>query len=165
MATRSNIIIRGGQFKCYLYRHYDGYPAETGAHLLETMNAARLLGQNNNRPDDRAVSLVNRLLRSTADDPGYDGKPSYHYEITDEIHGDIEHLYIVRMANPFGIQILHAQIGIGIGDDRDEAAIIAESVPYTPAEFADMVNRERADITARMRARGYKGEVLPIALA
>ena len=81
MATRSNIIIKQGRNKIYLYRHWDGYPSETGRDLL-----TRLL---ESRRHDEGQAFLSNLIRANRED--WEGKPLY--ELTDRIHGDIEYLY------------------------------------------------------------------------
>jgi len=81
MATRSNIIIKQGRNKIYLYRHWDGYPSETGRDLL-----TRLL---ESRRHDEGQAFLSNLIRANRED--WEGKPLY--ELTDQIHGDIEYLY------------------------------------------------------------------------
>ena len=85
MSTRSNIIIKCGETTLHLYRHWDGYPAETGAHLLETfLDTSKSLGAN---------AFVRALLADCEDEPGPNGNPRYRYEVTSGLHGDIEHAY------------------------------------------------------------------------
>ena len=77
MGTRSNILIEYGSTKIFLYRHWDGYPEVTGYDL------ARILSRPN-EPDKKlgwAGTFLTRLLEQ--DD----------YELTTDLHGDIEYLY------------------------------------------------------------------------
>lgn len=154
MSTRTNIIVKGGKFSLILYRHYDGYPAEAGAHLLETLKACGMTGDLSRRhPDDCAASFVNRLLRTHCADSFGSGGVRFEYEVTTEIHGDIEHLYRVEFTNGGGVKVSHRTIDIGQSDQGD-SILVSGLVSYSLAAFADMVNRERAGINARMRARG-----------
>lgn len=159
MGTRSNIRVRGGQLDFMLYRHWDGYPAETGAHLLETLKASGLTGDLSNRhPDDCAAQFVNRLLRTfTARDDG----PAFSYEVTTGLHGDIEHLYEVRFTNGGWVEILHGPID---RESEDDAATFAALVPYMVPEFAAMVNKERASCTARLKAVGRPEVMEPVSI-
>lgn len=154
MSTRTNIIIKGGKFSVILYRHYDGYPAETGAHLLETLRACGLTGDLSRRhPDDCAASFVNRLLRTHCADSFGSGGVRFEYEVTTELHGDIEHLYRVEFTNGGRLVLAHTEIPIGHAEE-DESVIVGRLSKYSIPEFASMVNRERDGINGRMRARG-----------
>jgi hypothetical protein len=159
MSTRSNIILRGGGFKIYLYRHWDGYPAETGGHLLEMLRDAGLTGNLAKRqPDDCAAQFANVLVQSYRK-VDWQPEPHFPYEVTTEIHGDIEHLYVVRFTNGGWVEIDHAPCQYG--DDRDDSALVASADHYTLTEFSELVNKERAMINRRAKAEVYK----PIELA
>jgi hypothetical protein len=154
VSTRTKIIVKGGKFSLILYRHYDGYPAETGAHLLETPKACGMTGDLSRRhPDDCAASFVNRLLRTHCADSFGNGGVRFEYEVTTEIHGDIEHLYRVEFTNGGQVKVSHRPIDIGQADQGD-SVLVSGLVSYSLTQFADMVNTERAGINARMRARG-----------
>lgn len=156
MGTRSNIIVRGGNFSITLYRHWDGYPSVTGTHLLETLKGAGLTGDlSRRRPDDCAASFANRLLR-THEDSNIGER--FDYEVTTEIHGDIEHLYVVRFTNCGWVEIDHAPIDFG--DARDTPAIVHGAKHYTVPEFKEMVNGERLACNARIRKACPAGAAL-----
>ena len=70
MGTRCNIKIKTGDTTLWIYRHWDGYPAETGVDL-----ATKLVHVKN------ANEFIAKLLKDGA------------YEVTTEQHGDIEYLY------------------------------------------------------------------------
>lgn len=154
MATRSNIFVKGGPFSIMLYRHWDGYLAETGAHLLETLKRAGLTGDLARRhPDDCAAQYANHLLRCN------NGPDRFDYEVTTAIHGDIEHLYAVTFTNGGGFEIGHSKID---RECEDDAAALGATTRYTIREFADLVNRERAQVAARCRSRGIDATVEPV---
>ena len=126
MSTRTNIVIKdkfmGHTF--YIYRHHDGYPAYPGEHVLE-------IAKMNN-----ATNAIKYLL--TREDA--------NYEMTTNIHGDIEHLYVVEL--PTG------KIEYGTGGYGQE--IVAEK--KTRQEFADLVNKDRKHINDYIRSQGKEKE-------
>lgn len=85
MSTRTNITIRHGESEVILYRHHDGYPAETGADLLTKLVAARY----------SVGGLLRALMAEEYAATSYrSARPVY--ELTDSIHGDIEHRYEIE---------------------------------------------------------------------
>lgn len=94
MATRCNIIVRIGQTIVYLYRHWDGYPAETGADLCTKLRAAESLKVAGNSITREAIGshLLLALLSEKRVGDGYDADRA-QYEVTTEIHGDVQWIY------------------------------------------------------------------------
>jgi len=70
MSTRCNVKIRMGETVVWFYRHYDGYPSETGADLYTKIADAK-----------NFTDMTQSLLSDDC------------YEITDMKHGDIEWMY------------------------------------------------------------------------
>ena len=85
MSTRCNIIIHHGASKIMLYRHYDGYLANTGADLAEKFAAA----------NGSADAFLRALMADRYDKASYETEARPVYELTTEVHGDIEYLYKV----------------------------------------------------------------------
>ena len=81
MSTRSNVVIKSGETKIYLYRHSDGYLAEAGYNL-----ACSLMHSNGFK------SFLNSLL-SQKYEADTIREARAVYEFTTEQHGDIEYLY------------------------------------------------------------------------
>ena len=100
MATRCNIrVTDGGRKLSWLYRHWDGYPACTGADLAQTLK--RLLAKS--AEELKPETFVNELLGYRyADEPHR--QDAAIYEITDDLHGDIQWLYTVAFT-PRGLRI------------------------------------------------------------
>jgi hypothetical protein len=88
LSTRTNIIIEYGDSRVYLYRHHDGYLAETGADLARKLAATNgYLGANR---------FVRSLIEEAYEKQSYETEAKRIYEVTSEVHGDIEYLYVVR---------------------------------------------------------------------
>ena len=81
MSTRSNILIKSGSTNIWLYRHCDGYLAETGYNLASTL--AHCNG---------FKSFLDNLLNQKYEATMYRSQQPI-YEFTTEEHGDIEYLY------------------------------------------------------------------------
>tara|TARA_E500000081_G_scaffold71296_1_gene73052 strand:+ start:38 stop:568 length:531 start_codon:yes stop_codon:yes gene_type:complete len=73
MGTRCNIAIETGDTTLWIYRHWDGYPAETGKDL-----ATKLVNVKS------ANEFITKLINDDA------------YEVTTGRHGDIEYLYNIK---------------------------------------------------------------------
>lgn len=86
MSTRANIVILYGSSKVYLYRHCDGYPAELGADLARNLASA---GHSANK-------FVRSLVEARYEKASYETEAKPIYELTTEVHGDIEYLYLVK---------------------------------------------------------------------
>jgi hypothetical protein len=81
MSTRTNILIKSGDTKIWLYRHHDGYLSETGYNLVS--NLAHCTG---------FKSFLDSLLSQKYEATMHrEARPIY--EFTTEEHGDIEFLY------------------------------------------------------------------------
>ena len=88
MSTRSNVLIKMGDTKIYLYRHSDGYPGANGADLAE-----RLIKHKNH-----GKAFINDLLAERYDATEYRPERPV-WELTNGLHGDIEWLYVFEMAD------------------------------------------------------------------
>ena len=93
MGTRCNVIVKHGDTKINLYRHYDGYYAETGYDLItrlgHCMGAKRFDGS-------RCFSFnkfVTNLINAKREPYRYDPADKEQYELTNGIHGDVEFIY------------------------------------------------------------------------
>lgn len=126
MGTRCNIIIRIPAYtqtlsynkvdgtpatrhipeeQIILYRHWDGYPAETGSDLVWLMDALQRWPQStfHNTADIRkllfALSATRRLNHRIYQVEQWASPYRYaDYEDTDDLHGDIEYLYTLTYA-------------------------------------------------------------------
>ena len=89
MGTRANINLIHGDTNIWLYRHYDGYPSETG------YNLASLLIHN---PSFK--KFFNSLI-SQKYNPNEINNEKPVYEITNGKHGDIDYLYTFIFGDNF----------------------------------------------------------------
>ena len=78
MGTRCNIKIKTGDTMLWIYRHWDGYPAETGVDLARKLVNVKT-----------ADEFIAKLLKDDA------------YEVTTDQHGDIEYLYKINFCVDF----------------------------------------------------------------
>lgn len=140
MSTRCNIVITFGNSKLFVYRHCDGYLAVTGADI-----ATRL--QSNPYPAD----FVRNLLGEMYEKASYEAQARPVYELTTELHGDIEHVYYVRFSGHTNrLQgIAHSARPSGHAGDGESWAERAEDVSL--ADFIESVNTDRRVINARLR--------------
>lgn len=92
MGTRCNLYITDTKGnRLWLYRHWDGYPSETGVDIAQTLKKIK--------PGWRSFSeLANALLDKRYEKQGYDIKARPIYEVTDAEHGDIEWRYDIRVS-------------------------------------------------------------------
>ena len=138
MGTRCNVIIIGKGFQIVLYRHWDGYPAETGAALLSALEARNAA----EAADGFGAAALVRHLLSQAEGGRKD------FEITDALHGDIEHVYQIHWpdGNGSSLVIKHAAVDseAQIDNWRDYARA------YSLETFRAMVNSERRECNARI---------------
>jgi len=78
MCTRANIVIQDGAKRIYLYHHSDGYPDGIGVELDIFMQ-----GRYFQTAEECAEAII--------------GIENDNYELTTEIHGDIEFLYTIDL--------------------------------------------------------------------
>ena len=95
MSTRSNIVVNYGDSKIFIYRHWDGYLEATGYDIASTLI-------HHSNPN----SFVRALL-SKKEDSSFTRAANYQYELTSEIHGDIEWLYTITFPQLFFYQKDH----------------------------------------------------------
>lgn len=136
MATRCNIKVTDGRDVYYIYRHWDGYPGETGAHVFEVADKLKDVKDWN-----RGISAVNMFFRYMRED--YEGNPKSHYELTSETHGDIEHFYHIWFKHGGGVVLEYAG---GYGPDLE-----FEAKPLDLEEFRLLVNAERTTMNDNLR--------------
>jgi hypothetical protein len=149
MATRSNIIIKFGSSKLYLYRHWDGYPAVTGADLVQKLRESKF----------NPKAFVNALLTEKRGGEGHD-KDRAQYELTSEIHGDIQCLYRFEFAEDYKVRLgeeaFNVKIGLALRDPGDPVMTESKITVKRPlAQFVQMINGEIAQMNARTRELGY----------
>lgn len=138
MSTRTNIVIRNGKTKVYLYRHSDGYPACNGIDLAEAMAASKNVA-------DLLVNLLSRRYEATKWRPE---KPIY--EVTTDLHGDIEWIYVIcQRRDGKGFRVGWQQIelarrfeGFDVTDDTVQADRTLDAfTSFVKSEEAKMLDR------------------------
>lgn len=129
MSTRTNITIKNGSTTLHLYRHHDGYPAETGADLVEALRS-------NKSCDGFVKALLNH--------------ESARFEITSCLHGDIQHAYLIDFGgwDAKETKVGHATHGGDYGAEVDSWA----HRPTTNGleALVALVNRERQQMNVRI---------------
>lgn len=141
MSTRSNIVILAGKNKVIFYRHWDGYLAETGKDI-----AQKLIDAQSN------MTTKNELLVSFASDK--------NYEITSDIHGDIEYLYEIHLGSSFTGDNKVLEVNIR-WNDRNRSRVAGLRKDWTnltnlnlqsPEQFAGSVNDAIEEMNSIIRA-------------
>lgn len=133
MGTRTTIKVReNNEIVASLYRHWDGYPAETGADLIEKAKEHY----------QDAGNFVAALLEERSENEP--DRKIYRIEPT---AGDIEHFYIISLSWNTPPIIYHAARP-SWNSDIDEWTATAKK--YTLAEFAEIVNKERKEINQKI---------------
>jgi len=111
MSTRCNIIIKSGESKVFMYRHCDGYLAETGADIVRKLESAWGTDGAHYTPAGAADRFLRSLFSEYYDQQSYEKTPRRVYELTTGLHGDIEHSYTIDFKNGFStgsVSIRHA---------------------------------------------------------
>lgn len=135
MATMCNIKITDGRDTYFLYRHWDGYPAETGAHVLEVAETvSQMKGWN------KGIAAVNKFFRYLRED--IQGEMKSHYELTDNVHGDIEHFYHIQFYYDKYVIIGYSK---GYGPELEYT-----TKTYNIQGFRDIVNADRMAINKNL---------------
>ena len=144
MSTRSNVLIKMGDTKIYLYRHSDGYPGANGADLAEKLIKHKNHGK----------AFINDLLAERYDATEYRPERPV-WELTNGLHGDIEWLYVFEMADGdfYDIPVLVKVIERAHADpDLDEGWPMIKDEDIENAKeigldgLIDMSNLDRAEM-------------------
>jgi hypothetical protein len=137
MSTRTNIIVKNGETKLFLYRHHDGYLAGAGADLAIELRKA---GQN-------CTAFVAGLLGKQYEATSYCG-PRPIYEVTSELHGDIEYAYVVKFDRN---QQKAPQIGFAQRGKGEQEVELYQVSMGSLQRFVGEVNAAIAAQNARLR--------------
>ena len=150
MSTRCNVVLRGADGReVVLYRHHDGHLADAGADVLRfAVQYRRYLIS-----PERAA---NWFLRQRYDD----GRVIY--ELTDGLHGDIDHAYVVDLPDIEGEETIvgHAdrhRIREARSKDVSGDDLRPHAMAYGVADFCQAVNEARREVNGLMNERGMKG--------
>jgi hypothetical protein len=139
MSTRANVVIIYGESRVYIYRHHDGYPAGLGVDLARKVQAA---GHNPSK-------LVESLLAERYEQQSYETAPKSVYELTTDIHGDIEYVYrvVFEHGGGQGVRIGYSHRSFD-GPGPETVARLVRTGPL--AEFVESVNRDVRAQNARL---------------
>ena len=120
MSTRCNILITGGTFKLWIYRHWDGYPSMTGYQLGQMLKRLRFPNYCEPNAAQRATGFANMLV-TTMREPSEHRGPEQEYEITATMHGDIEFFYHIHFcAEPTVRVTVHKRPGYDSSIDPND---------------------------------------------
>jgi len=101
MGTRACVIIKKGQSQTILYRHYDGYPERLGCGYDLASRLAMAIEMDLERHKGTVMeptNPINHFMASLLTTP-YDNHGNHHYRITDELHGDLDFIYLLDFSN------------------------------------------------------------------
>lgn len=155
MSTRTNIVIKHGDSTIYIYRHHDGYLAETGADLLTKLAAVVGTPECHMSVEGMADKFVRSIFAEYYEQQSYETTPKAVYELTTELHGDIEHAYYIEFGEHFNtgpVSIRHAARPDNWHSEDVEVedwARIAKR--YSVDSFRAAVNKDREACNARIR--------------
>lgn len=131
MSTRCNVLFEVPEIglSIYIYRHHDGYPEETGVDLLGMAVEAK-----------DAEAFLTLILGSKA------------YELTNGVHGDIQHFYVLRFTKR-GVSFGHAERNTF--EEKCEAVeTLAKAMHHTAHCFQqDVLNPAIEAMNVRCRER------------
>jgi hypothetical protein len=139
MSTHASLLIRDHEREVRLYRHYDGYPAECGADVVEIL-AGATGGTNEPTVFDVANRFFRRLMPTETDCPA---RP--RYELTDG-RDCVDHFYLID--NTARIIGLASKPAWDSDDDEDDWTERLQR--YTIQEFVTVVNRDRLAYNERL---------------
>lgn len=156
MSTRTNIVIINGASRVYIYRHSDGYLGECGADLLLKLEAAWGTPEAHHSPEGTADRFLRALMAEYYEQQSYEKAPKSVYELTTELHGDIEHVYYVEFKDSFNtgpFSIRHAaRPRFWARDDleTEDWAAQHQAKRHSIESFRAAINKDRADMNARI---------------
>lgn len=141
MATRATVLLKDANGnKLTLYRHYDGYPAATGADLARKL---KKMSKHANSYYRGWAAFANMLLSEFYEQQPYEKKPKQVYEITEHEHGDLDYQYAVIWNND-GNVVIHVWESRWVGSERkwQKHSFFEEGLrEYVKLELLDMRKR------------------------
>lgn len=154
MATRSAITIISGAHKISLYRHWDGYPAESIPPLLVAACVARQ-SAHNLQSHWSVVEAANSLLRRLHPATTYsEARPMYELTTSAKDHGDLDWVYTLRLfANGAQLMVEHRDLHA----DKWSADFVGNA-----AEAAEYCNADRDAINQRAKVNGPQDDPYPL---
>ena len=128
MSTRANIVVHFGRTRIYLYRHHDGYPAETGADIVKAL-----------RQGKDADGFLHAILAQS----------DSAFEITNDIHGDVEWFYVLSFTDSKAPQVAFAHRG-DLSESADATYARITAPLGTVEDLIARVNQDRREINTRL---------------
>lgn len=155
MSTRTNIVVTIGESRVYLYRHHDGYLAETGADLVVKLQAAIGTADAHRSPEGAADAFLAAIFAEKYEQQSYEKAPRRVYELTSDLHGDIEHAYFIDFTPRFNtgcVSIRHAARPKCWSEENLEVEDwTANAKRHSLDSFRVAVNKDREETNARIR--------------
>lgn len=142
MSTRCNVRIEYGETRTWLYRHWDGYPEATGADIASKLQSSL----------SSATGLMRELL-SAGEVTRLRGM-EHDYEVTNGVHGDIEHVYVVRFdLDAGGVTVEHLERP-NFESEPSGAPVLRSKFKGIIPEYVDYINKliKHANAVARKRS-------------
>ena len=93
MGTRCNVIVKHGDTKINLYRHWDGYYAETGYDLMTRLWHCMGAGRFDGSRGFHFNKFVTNLINAKREPYRFDPADAEQYQLTNGIHGDVDFIY------------------------------------------------------------------------
>lgn len=157
MSTRTNIVIRSGESRVVLYRHWDGYLAETGRDLHNKLvSAGGTYGS-----DDR---FLRALLAEMNEATSY-REATPVYELTDCLHGDIEYLYVVEFPRQGEATVGWSEVGFNDDEDAARAAIVQRPLAAFRADVNKAITEQnRRLLQLKQQQPAHFGDATPAEL-
>jgi hypothetical protein len=151
MSTRCNIVVKSGKSVIHLYRHYDGYLAETGADIYTKLGVHKT-----------PSAFLRAMMAETYEKEAHEPAPRPVYDLTTDLHGDIEHVYYVTFAHRFttgAVSVKHAERPKGWAEESLEVEDWTRNAKrYDMDAFRKIVNEDRAAINVRLEQMKVKSE-------
>lgn len=143
MSTRCNIQLIRGQSIVWLYRHHDGYLHGTGADIAEKVAAAWGAETAHRDAQGAADHFLRAIFAEQYEATSHCG-PRPIYELTNDVHGDIEYIYQVCFDRG-------PQVGYGVRRPGSEVGCETMSRLVRLGKLEDFVRAVNADIDAANR--------------
>jgi len=154
MSTRCNVVVHQGKNHIYLYRHYDGYPAECGAVVAQALAKSFGHGPDNRIGEWDHLNIFMQSLLANQYDATDHSPTRPMYEFTNDLHGDIEYVYEINFNRDPSrmVRIAERSPEWHIDSDGDFAADrwTAGGAWLSLAGLIARVNRDRAECNKRL---------------
>lgn len=142
MGTRTNILVKVDRQEQKLYRHWDGYLAETGADVATIAARVNAWAWS---PRFSVKNVLNSFMAIC--DEATDFRAAHpKFELADELQGDIEHYYRLTVHDGKATVYYAARPNDFEPVNGGDVRWIAKGTEYTVYDFVDLVNADRQRI-------------------